>query len=53
MSESGRDETGEHDEQSPVADNGVLESSSAPVAEAAAEPAVAEPAAGGASADRW
>ncbi|TDW91325.1 AI-2E family transporter [Kribbella sp. VKM Ac-2566] len=48
MSESGRDETGEHDEQSPVADNDVLESSSAPVAEAAAEPAVAEPAAGGA-----
>ncbi|WP_410785225.1 AI-2E family transporter [Kribbella sp. C-35] len=39
MSESGRDETGEHDQQSPVADNEVLDSSSESVAEAA-EPAV-------------
>ncbi|WP_327637354.1 AI-2E family transporter [Kribbella sp. NBC_00482] len=49
MSESGRDETGEHDQQSPVADNEVLESSSASVAEVTAEPvvdAVEEPVAG-------
>jgi predicted PurR-regulated permease PerM len=46
MSESGRDDAGKHDEQSPVADNEVLESSSESVA-GATEPAdaVGEPAA--------